>query len=274
MKDKVVVDLDHSTVLEEGGKDVIELPNEISDYLQNSLKREQALYEDELKTKSSSFKHYLVGQNVSKGADRHDLMIRYILNLQKIFFHSLILLFNNFIPFIRVREEGIIAVATQDYLSTLKNPIHQAFMKEISKTMVFIRLCEYHIQQSERCAWVQKTIGELFVYSHDILSQNFTRKKSQKAESEKHTGISQPKNEIEVESWDCAALFNPESQYYQYIEYLFNKDLRQILETVRISDKYFQSEIKKYEDYGNQPEELQDEELLNLMTSIELREYQ
>jgi hypothetical protein len=46
-------------------------------------------------------------------------------------------------------------------------------MREISKTMVFMRLCEYHVGESEKCAWVQKTIGELFVYSHDILSHKF-----------------------------------------------------------------------------------------------------
>ena len=46
-------------------------------------------------------------------------------------------------------------------------------MKEISKTMVFIRLCEYHVEESEKCAWVQKNLGELFVYSHDILSHKF-----------------------------------------------------------------------------------------------------
>ena len=33
MKNKVVVDLDLCTILEEGGKDVIELPSEIDSYL-------------------------------------------------------------------------------------------------------------------------------------------------------------------------------------------------------------------------------------------------
>ena len=79
--------------------------------------------------------------------------------MQKIFFHSLMLLFNNFIPFVTRKEEGIISVATKDYLEILSDPLHKNFMKEISKTMVFIRLCEYHIEESERCAWVQRNIG-------------------------------------------------------------------------------------------------------------------
>jgi hypothetical protein len=49
--------------------------------------------------------------------------------MQKIFFHALVALFNNFVPFIHKRDDGIISVSTEDYLSILENKVHRSFMK-------------------------------------------------------------------------------------------------------------------------------------------------
>ena len=41
------------------------------------------------------------------------------LEIQKVFFHALVLLFNNFIPFIIKKDDGIISVKTDQYLNIL-----------------------------------------------------------------------------------------------------------------------------------------------------------
>ena len=114
--------------------------------------------------------------------------------------------------------------------------------------MVFIRLCEYHIEESENCAWVQKTIGELFVYCHDILSHKFIEKSNKISESSQDG--SRVRKSRTVLSWTRKDLFDREGKYFQYLSYLFDKNLNEIIQTVNTIDKFYQVETKKYEEYG------------------------
>ena len=57
------------------------------------------------------------------------------------FFNSFMLLLNNFIPFIEEKDDRIVTFKLEDYLETILNDEHKNFMIEMSKTMIFIRLC-------------------------------------------------------------------------------------------------------------------------------------
>lgn len=86
-------------------------------------------------------------------------------------------------------------------------------MKEISKTMVFIRLCEYHVEESERCAWVQKNLGQLFVYSHDILSHKFVVSEADLNKNKKQN----TKSIKRASAWTIQDLLLKHEKYNQYI---------------------------------------------------------
>lgn len=59
MTSKVVVDLHHNTILEQGGKDVIELPDQVTVFLTNSLRNICQSF-NESKKQTKGFINYFI----------------------------------------------------------------------------------------------------------------------------------------------------------------------------------------------------------------------
>lgn len=73
---------------------------------------------------------------------------------------------------------------------------HQEFIRELVKTMGFIRLCELCRKEEKAGSWVQKNLGELLVYCHGVM--------------EVRGGI----------CWTLQDLLNEKGKFYLYVNYI------------------------------------------------------
>ena len=63
----------------------------------------------------------------------------------------------------------------EGYLSLFGEEEHhesRGFASEMANTMVFVRLCEYHLYEEKKLKWNQHNMGGLFVYCQNILARS------------------------------------------------------------------------------------------------------
>lgn len=82
------------------------------------------------------------------------------------------------------------------------------FAGELTKTMVFVRLCEYHLYEEKKLRWNQYTMGGLFVYCQNILAGKHQQRQLWKFPL------------AEKGQWDKLVL-----PYHEYFDYVLKADL-------------------------------------------------
>jgi hypothetical protein len=102
-----------------------------------------------------------------------------VLRVKVVFFDALIYLLNNYRPFASLREDSLLNFDRQGYKaifgekegdSSGEREEWRAFAEQLVETMIFTRLCEYHLYEEKILRWNQSNLGGLFVYCQNILA--------------------------------------------------------------------------------------------------------
>jgi hypothetical protein len=94
-----------------------------------------------------------------------------VFRVKSIFFDALIYLLNNYRPFASLREENLLSFDREGYKAIFEDTQWKQFASQLTETMIFVRLCEYHLDEEKKLRWNQSNFGGLFVYCQNIIQQ-------------------------------------------------------------------------------------------------------
>lgn len=97
--------------------------------------------------------------------------------IKQVFFDALLYLLNNYRVFASLNEGGLLEFDRNGYKSMFVDKKWGEFASELVNTMIFVRLCEYHLYEEKILKWNQYTIGGLFVYCQNILASSAKNEK-------------------------------------------------------------------------------------------------
>lgn len=136
MNDKVLVDLDENIIIENGGNNQVELPLKVYNMLYDRL---TALGFKKDNILSVFFKDS--GNQQSQTEDER------IFKIKQIFFDGMLYLLNNYRQFASLNESNLLEFDRDGYKDMFKDKNWKDFAQELVETMVFVRLCEYHLYE-------------------------------------------------------------------------------------------------------------------------------
>ena len=78
-------------------------------------------------------------------------------------------LLNDYRPFAYLKEEDVLGFNRAKYQEICPDEEWRNFAEQLAETMIFVRLCEYHLHEEKKLQWNQSNLGGLFVYCQNIL---------------------------------------------------------------------------------------------------------
>jgi hypothetical protein len=125
----------------------------------------------------------------------------------------LLFLLNNYRIFAKLNDCDLLEFDREGYKAMFIDEKWSGFAGELVNTMVFIRLCEYHLYEEKILKWNQYNIGGLFVYCQNILAEKYKDEKLWKI----------PK--VEKGGWEKVGI-----PYHEYFNYVLGNDLEKLKE--------------------------------------------
>jgi hypothetical protein len=136
MNDKVLIDLDENIIIENGGNNQVELPPKIYNMLYDRL---TALGFKKDNILSVFFK--------DSGNQQNQTEDERIFKIKQIFFDGMLYLLNNYRQFASLNESNLLEFDRDGYKNMFTDKNWKDFAQELVETMVFVRLCEYHLYE-------------------------------------------------------------------------------------------------------------------------------
>ena len=109
LNNKIIVDLKQGIVVKEGGEEFLQLPEFINEYLLTNLYETEKHIENSLRRPSIWSAKNLLSPKDKEKTPPIKVYVSSMIKIRKVFFNSLMVLLNNFIPFIWEKDDKVIS---------------------------------------------------------------------------------------------------------------------------------------------------------------------